>query len=454
MVLTPQMRQVLKIVQMPILELKNYIAQELEENPVLEVEEGSPEQVSGDIVEKLMRIEERTLDEDLHRNKQSDSFFKELAWIDSPTLQEYLLKQLKFYFSEKDLEYKTGELIVENIDEDGYLQASSKELWEMSKKDKSLASSNLNISLQDIERMISFIQKLEPRGIAARNLRECLLLQLKSSSKQGLALKIVDRYLMDLSRGRFKFIASSLGVTIEEVKAAAKTISSLEPFPGRVFFKKTPQIFSGHPPDIVIEKDRDKGYNVIINYDYIPSFKINQVYRRLLKDKKVSPETKQYIRQKINSALTLIRAIGQRQKTISRVVEELISIQEEFFKKEDFSYLKPLTLKELAQRVGRDESTISRVIRDKYVKTSFGIFRLSQFFTRYVKDVRGGKISRELVKLKIFNIVNEENQDNPHTDVQITKILKREGINIARRTVAKYREELKINPAHLRRKKI
>ncbi|RKY33645.1 MAG: RNA polymerase sigma-54 factor [Candidatus Omnitrophota bacterium] len=460
--LTPQMRQSLYILQLPLLELKSYIENQVEENPVLEYEYSSKEspkyeeESSLEKIEKLIKIGEEEREniatyayeytsEEI-RKKQN---YKETLLTKEITLYEHLLRQLRIYPLKK-WELEIGEFIIGNIDEDGYLRISIDEII-TSLKESKLADSE-TITKESVERILRLIQSFDPVGVGARNLKECLLIQLKARNTQNsLVYKIVEGYLPEIAKNRIKFIAQRLKKSPQKIKEAIKIISHLEPKPGRRYSQEKRSYITSSVPDVIIEKINNK-YEVIVNTKGLPPLKINNQYKALLKSNKVSKEIKEYIRTQLNSALWLIKAILQREKTIRKIVECLIQVQREFFERGDPSLIKPLTLKEIGKIIKRSESTISRVVNNKYIQTPFGIFRLDTFFTKHLSTIKGEKIPTHNIKSFISHLIEEESPKNPLKDGEIAKLLRKEGIKIARRTVAKYREELKIPPSHLRKR--
>ena len=453
MALTPQMRQSIHILQLPLLELRDYLKQQVEENPTLEVERDS-ENKDSIADEKIKSIIEQ--DEQYRRDSQ-DYFnagysqeemqkrnYRETLITKEPSLQEYLISQLRMQ-PLGGMGYKIGEFIISYIDENGYFQSTTGEISQI------LNSKGIEVTPQDIEDVLSLIQTFEPIGIGARNLRECLTIQLKAKGKQdSLCYRIIENHLTDLAKNKTKPIAKNLKVSPDEVKKALKEISRLEPKPGRSFTHSESKRILPHSPDIIVEKI-DNRHEVIINDRELPRLKISSHYKNLLNRKDVSEETKKYLKEKIGSALWLIKAVMQRQDTIRRVAECIIEIQRGFFEQGQEELLKPLTLQEIARHTSRNESTISRVVNNKYIRTPYGTFKLSYFFSSSFKTTQGEAISSEAIKSQIINLINEEDPRHPLSDDKIVKHFSAQGINVARRTIAKYREELKIPPSHLRK---
>ncbi len=447
--LTPLMRQSLYILQLPLLELKNYIEKEIEENPVIEKEIHEDTQWEKEFIKEIPSTPEYGTyslgneEEELDKKKNY-----QINLITKPvTLHEILFQQLHMHKLELD-QYLIGEFIIHYIDDNGYLTMSVEEISKSLNETDKLKN---KITPQQVENILSIIQSMEPIGVGARNLKECLLIQLKAKNKiNTLTYKIVENFLAEIARKKTRVIAKKLKVEHSKIKSAVKEISKLEPKPGRIYSSFKEQLLDNGYPDIIVEKSKS-GYEIIINHFNLPRFKISSYYKNILKSKSISPPTKKYIQEKIKSALNLKKALSQRSSTLKNVVQHLLRIQKDFFEEGDISLLKPLTLKEIAQLLKRNESTISRVVNSKYIKTNHGIFKLSELFTKSVKVSSQANISREAIKTKIYNIISEEPKKHPITDIKIARILKKENINISRRTIAKYREELKIPPASKRK---
>jgi RNA polymerase sigma-54 factor len=454
MALTPQMRQSIHILQLPLLELKDYLEQQIEENPTLE-DARDLELMASLSDEKLNKLLERREEYKgdfetvfnagySQEEAQKKQNYRESLITKGPTLQEHLIRQLRMQSLNKT-DYKIAELLISHIDENGYFQSSAEEIAQ------TLASKGIEVSPQDVDNILCLIQTFEPIGTGARDLKECLIIQLKAKGKQdSLCYQIVEHHLPDLARNKLKVIAKSLKVPLIQVKEVSKEISRLEPKPGRLFTQTETRRILARPPDIIVEKI-DNQYEIIVNNRELPKLKISAHYKNLLSRKDTSEETKKYLKEKINSALWLIKAVAQRQDTIRRIAECIIGIQGDFFEQGQEERLKPLTLQEVAQRVERNESTISRVVNNKYIQTPYGIFKLNYFFSGSYKTEQGLSISSEAIKSQIINLIDEEDHRHPLSDDKIVKSFKAQGINIARRTIAKYREELKIPPSHLRK---
>ena len=449
--LTPYMRQSLRMLELPLLELKDYLEAQLEENPTLKREETSSEDsLPYEKIEKFIQQERNLTDFSSIQSQEEVAKkhdYKKTLISKAPTLEEHLLKQLRTFSLDKQSR-RIGEYILTNLDKNGYLNLSLEEI--ASKLNKKKAPDE-KITKKDIEKVLGLIYNFDPPGICARNLKECLLIQLRLKNKQeSLAYKIVSLYLSELIKKKIALIAKKLKVSSKEINAALGEISSLSPWPGKSFESTTAQIISASAPDIIIQKTEGK-LEVIVNTKFLPKLKINPYYMNLLESKKVSPKTKKYIQEKINSALALIKSVSQREETVQKIVQNIVEIQKDFFEQGDRSLLKPLTHKKIAKIVKRNESTVSRVINSKYIHTPYGDFKLNHFFSKSLETACGHDVSQEYVKHQILDILKEKDSQNLK-DSEIAKLLKTDGVKIARRTVAKYRKELNI-PAYHQRKR-
>jgi len=460
-VLSPQLQQSLLVLQTPLLELRNLVQQEMETNPVLEElpdEPGADErgevEPSGDDnfkdeFEKLASLDEEWRDymaqsagsgaDAFRRSREAKDtrqfFFDSIAVQE--TLQQNLLGQLN-QSALNATDRKAAELIIGNIDDNGFLQSTPEEM-----------ALNSGISKEDFEKMLALIQSFYPAGVGARDLRECLLIQLKREGKEnGLEYKIVSEHMDDLGRRRFPEIARRMGISVEEVQKAADNIGRLNPRPGQVF-AAPPQNYV--LPDVTVEKV-DGEYQIILNNEQIPHLRISNLYKDVIASGRTqSSEVKDYIRDKIRSGKFLIRSIHQRQQTISSIAQQIVERQRDFLEHGP-SHLKPMTMAEVAEAVGVHETTVSRAVSGKYMATPQGIFEMKYFFTPGYQTVAGESLSNISVKEAVLDLVKREDGNEPLSDNEIVKILSERGIPIARRTVAKYRTELNILPSHMRRK--
>jgi len=459
LVLTPQLQQAIKLLQMPQLELSQTLTQELIENPFLEevAEETPVEELTREEKESI-ETEEESDDAESPLEKMAsglsgfavDEYFEErssdgrdLGYFTPGTttppsfeqfaskgadIYDHLLWQLRLSDVQEDLR-RIGEVVIGNIDENGYLSATEEEIVK-----------SVNANIDDVEKAINLIQGFDPHGIGARNLRECLLLQINMLGLSGsLAEKIILNDLEELKKKNYQQIARSYNTPLCEVLAAVKVIEGLDPKPARNFSGATINYVI---PDVFIVKT-DDGYQIILNDERLPKLRINSFYRKLLLQKNsFSKEERQFLDEKLRSATWLLKSLDQRNRTIYRVTESILNFQRDFFDR-DVRHLKPLNLKDIALDLGLHESTISRVTSNKYMSCAHGIFCFKFFFSSALQG-NAGEVSSTSVKDLIKKIVSEENHQKPLSDQRIVEMLKNNNITIARRTVAKYREELKI----------
>ena len=460
-VLSPQLQQSLLILQTPLLELRNLVQQEMETNPVLEElpeESGANERSEAEAAadenfrnefEKLASLDEEWRDYMAQsagsnfdgRRGSKDADEKRQFLFDSipvqETLQQNLIAQLNQTVLSAD-DRKAAELIIGNIDDDGFLQSTTDEM-----------ALNSGIPQDDFERVLGLIQTFHPAGVGARDLRECLLMQLRRQGKEhSLEHRIVSEHMDDLGRHRFVEIARRMAISVEDVQKAADNIARLNPRPGQIF-AAAPQNYV--LPDVIVEKV-DGEYQISFNNEQIPHLRISNLYKDIIAsgDAQTS-DVKDYIRDKIRSGKFLIRSIHQRQQTILNIAQQIVSRQRDFLE-HGASHLKPMTMAEVADAVGVHETTVSRAVSGKYMATPHGVFEMKYFFTSGYQTATGESLSNTSVKQAILDLVKHESGSAPLSDHQIVEILSERGIPIARRTVAKYRSELNILPSHMRRK--
>jgi RNA polymerase sigma-54 factor len=460
-VLSPQLQQSLLILQTPLLELRNLVQQEMETNPVLEElpedsganerteAEASADENFRDEFEKLASLDEEWRDymaqsassnfDGRRGSKEADE--KRQFLFDSipvqETLQQNLIAQLNQTVLSAD-DRRAAELIIGNIDDDGFLQSTPEEM-----------ALNSGIPQDDFERMLELIQTFYPAGVGARDLRECLLLQLRRQGKEhSFEHGIVSEHMDDLGRHRFLEIARRMEISVEDVQKAADNIARLNPRPGQVF-AAAPQNYV--LPDVIVEKV-DGEYQIAFNNEQIPHLRISNLYKDIIAsgDAQTS-DVKDYIRDKIRSGKFLIRSIHQRQQTIINIAQQIVSRQRDFLEHGP-SHLKPMTMAEVADAVGVHETTVSRAVSGKYMATPQGVFEMKYFFTGGYQTATGESLSNISVKQAVLDLVKHESGSAPLSDHEIVEILSERGIPIARRTVAKYRSELNILPSHMRRK--
>lgn len=463
LIMTPQLQQAIKLLQLSRLELLETISQEMEENPLLDELRSETGDDEYDFNEEIIEVvpdktPEIRVEETLIRPEQDmdwDSYLSEYntGWADTPyenkelpvfeninagktNLNSHLLWQLSLSDltdAQKDISLQ----IIGNIDSDGYLKVTVEELSQLT-----------GYGQDDILNTLSIIQNFDPPGVAARDTQECLLIQARFQNLSGTIVeKILLNHLENLENKRYDKIAKSLSIPVEEVKSAVSIISNFEPKPGRLYNDEETIYVS---PDIYVFKVGDD-YEIVLNEDGMPKLKINNYYKEILSNKNsLEKNTKEYIQEKLKSAAWLIKSIHQRQRTIYKVTESIVQFQRNFLEK-GVTHLKPLVLRDVAEHIQMHESTISRVTTNKYVHTPQGVFELKYFFNSAINSVEGDSIASESVKEHIRTLVKSEDKCKPLSDQEIAEMLKGSNIDVARRTVAKYRETLGILPSRKRR---
>jgi len=467
--LTPQQVQYLKLLQLPTMALEQRIKTELELNPLLETVE-EMEQVADEVEPEEDSPEAK---EEQKESTESDDSYSlddylndDLAGFKSPELsraqdeeEEYerpiassvpmserLLSQLRLQVDD-DTDFLIAEEIIGNVDEDGYLR---REL-ELIVQDLNLTF-GLEMSIAQAEQVLKKILLLDPPGIAARNLQECLIAQVKVSKTEStikeLALKILHTHFDDLKLKRFENLSNDLHIGMETLKKVIELIQRLNPKPGEGEFSAQENYIT---PDFIVEND-DGEFIISLHDRNLPSLRINKAYRDLVapKGKKASREAKEFIKQKFEAAKWFIASIHQRRETLLKVMRAIVERQRQWF--EEGEVLKPMIYKDIAEVVGVDISTISRVVNSKYVQTEFGVHSLKRFFTSGLETESGEDVSNQMIKQRIKDIIAAEDSKKPLNDDRIAAMVGSEGVKIARRTVAKYREQMGIPIARLRKK--
>ncbi len=466
--LSPQQLLTIRLLELPTLELEENIKQELDENPALEEGKDFSDELDDDFDdddEPVNPNEDLALDDymnedDIPEYKLSEIRNREDKKESTPfnyqqSLSEYLLYQLELNeLSEK--QKKIGEFIIGNIDNDGYLRRSLSLIG-----DDIAFLSGEDVGLNELSDMLSLIQQFDPPGVGAENLKECLLLQLKKRKKTKdvlLAETVLNEHFIAFSRKHFEKIETALLITQKELQAVIQLITSLNPKPGSNWDDSITTIMNRVTPDFIVET-LNEDIAMTLNNSGIPDLRINREYTNLLKDfagntANQTPDKRDavvFIKQKIDAAQSFINAVRQRQQTLQRTMEVIMHLQLEFFLSGDESKLKPMILKDVAQKTGYDISTVSRVSNSKYVQTNFGVFPLKFFFSEATQTDSGETISTRKIKQHIKEIILAENKKTPVTDEELSNELQAKGFRIARRTVAKYRELLNIPVARLRR---
>ncbi|MDD2619126.1 MAG: RNA polymerase factor sigma-54 [Syntrophomonadaceae bacterium] len=446
LLMTPELRQAIAILQMSTLELSEYIQKELEENPFLEekdreeiidIEKAKEEADNAKLEEWLDYYNEGDI---AYSNKEQEvekSF--ENFMMRRPSLYEHLEFQLHLASrSEEDL--VIGNFLIGSIDSNGYLCIDLKEV-----------AAKLRLKLQRVEEVLDMLQTFHPHGVAARDLAECLLLQLKHFGKESfLARKIIEHHLPDLAGGKLNKIAQALCVTIHQVQEISDIIKTLDPRPGLQYSNNNEIKYI--IPDVFVEKVEGE-YVVIINDSHFPRLIVNHVYDSILRSHDSSSrDAKKYLEEKMGSAIWLIRSIEQRRMTLYRVARCIVDIQSDFLDR-GVEYIKPLNLRRVASLVDVHESTVSRATTNKYIQTPQGLFEMKYFFGSGISSSHGQeKISSKSIKRKVEEIIAAEDCGRPLSDEAIAEILIKRGIRISRRTVTKYRQEIGISAAMARRR--
>jgi RNA polymerase sigma-54 factor len=464
MKINPRLYQAMDLLYMPLLDLQQHIKQEMLNNPFLDLEEPlvDPEDLQADDKddqEEEIDWEEILLDGfDAGGRKQEyeQKEYYEPVRVESRDLADHLLDQLKL-MRLSAREVLLGEEIVGNIDDDGYLACSLEELvqvlnnWMDDHGDDWIqeGESREPFVEAEAEEMLEKIQRFDPPGVGARNLRESIMLQLRDLDlADSLTYQIVDEFFDELINHRWSEISKELSISPKEVQSAADEIAKLDPKPGLKYAAPPDNYIT---PDLIVDKI-DGQYHVFLNDTSLPRLKLSKTYREIARDKsKFKGENKEFISNKLNSANWMIQAIEQRRQTMLKVMNFIVDRQREFFER-GVQYLKPLTLREVAEVIDMHESTVSRVTNEKYVQTPRGVLPLKFFFSSGLSTSSGEDVSARGIKAKIEKLVENENSKKPLTDQAIVNVLKEEGIQIARRTVAKYRDQLGILSARMRKR--
>jgi RNA polymerase sigma-54 factor len=460
--MTPQLQQAIKLLQLSRMELETAVRKELDENPILEETENLKEEDLQRTKEAADVVDPTSPTATDDQNPQKQDEFEWESYLENSykppqqgasgneeimnyenvitttqTLHEYLMWQAKMFgFNEEEL--TLAEILINYVDDDGYIITPMEEI-----------AANEGVTVKDLEETIPFIHEFDPPGVGARNLKECLLVQAKHLEEDTNDLvMLINNHLKDLEKKNFDTIAKALGKDIREVADICKIIYAMDPKPGLAY---APQDTQYVMPDVYVYKVGDD-YMVSLNEDGLPRLKISNFYRNILSGAGNNEKTQDYIQEKLRSAVWLIKSIHQRQRTIYKVTDSIVKHQREFLEKGS-AFIKPMVLRDIANDIGMHESTVSRVTTAKYVHTPQGIFELKYFFNSGISTTDGDSLASESVKTKIKELISKEDFKNPYSDQQIVELLKTDGIQIARRTVAKYRDVLKIAPSS-RRKKI
>ena len=486
MKINPRLYQAMELLYMPLLDLQQHLKQELAENPFLDMTEADAEQEVEIKDEAAPQKEEKDTKEEIdweeilldgfdaggRRPQYEEREFYQPTVVESSDLRDHMENQLRLLdLSEREL--RLGEEIIGNVEDDGMLSCSLEEVatgingWLDEVKELAIERSQAleseehalelaaieemfqPYSLEETEQMLACIQQFDPPGVAARDLRECILLQMRHHDLvESLAHQIVAEHFDNLISHRWSDIAKSMGIGARQVQDAADEISRLDPKPGLKYAPAQEQYII---PDLIVDKI-DGEYLVFANDTSLPRLRLSRAYREVARDKnKFKGENKEFISSKLNSANWMIQAIEQRRQTMLKVMNFIVNRQRDFFEK-GVQHLKPLTLREVAEHIDMHESTVSRVTNEKFCQTPRGVHSLKFFFSSGLSTTSGEDISARGVKAKIQSLVGDEEPKRPLTDQAIVNLLKYDGVKIARRTVAKYRDQLGILPARMRKR--
>ena len=446
----------IKLLELPTMLLEQRVKQEIEENIVLEEDERKDEDGEQISMDEYLREDDTPGYKARINNYSKDDKQRPVTLTEGLSLQEYLMEQLR-YRNLSDNERKVAEFLVGSIDEDGYLRRDMESI-----SDDIAFSVGLEYSVAELERLLSIIHQLEPAGIGARNLQECLLLQMKQrridTPAKRMALKILSSHFEEFVKKHYEKLIARLGTNEEDFREAIEEIKHLSPKPGNLYSDSSLDAAPYIIPDFTIDY-HDGQFDLALNSYNIPEVKINRRYVDMMRTMVASDgfisekdkEAVQFVKSKIDSAKWFISAIKQRHDTLMRTMQEILNFQKEYFKDGDKSKLRPMILKDIADRAGLDVSTISRVVNSKYAQTHFGIILLKSLFSEAMQTESGEIVSSYEIKNILQKCIDEEDKRHPLTDETLMNILNSKGYCIARRTVAKYREMLDIPVARLRK---
>ncbi len=455
LVMTPRLQQALKLLQMPTQELQQVLKQEILQNPLLEEVDESEEILEDEAAEEEEDTEAEKSDEESEEPIDWDDYFEtgfgigsgyaeeeeredflERVPVAKQSFSDYLMSQLRLV-TEDEKVLVIGEYLVGSLDDSGYLTCPLEEV-----------ANTFETAVDEVEKVLAIIQTFDPTGVGARDLKECLLIQLRTRDLgDSMAARIVRDHFEEFKQKKYLDLSKKLKISLKEIQAQAMIIGSLNPKPGLDIIAEGPKYVI---PDLVVERVGEK-YVVYLNDKNVPRLRISQAYRNELQhNPDISSETKDFIRGRLKNAKWLIQTIEQRRRTMIKVMQSIVEEQEEFFEKGTVS-LRPLTLQQVAGKISMHESTVSRVTTNKYVQTPRGVYELKFFFSSSLGTSSGEEVSAKSAKLKIKKIIEKENAKKPLSDQKIADILREDGLIIARRTVAKYREQLGILPARHRK---
>ncbi|MCD6366498.1 MAG: RNA polymerase factor sigma-54 [Bacteroidales bacterium] len=470
--LSPQQIQMIKLLEIPALEMEQRIKKELEINEALE--EGKEEDPQTDQEEPEQEKEEDSKEDEfdfedylnseddipeyrLHTPRDKNEEIREMPIAVGHSFKEELETQLQVNFKLSDRQASIAHYIVGNLDDDGYLRRAISQIT-----DDLAFKQGVTVTDEEVKDTLKFVQQLDPPGIGARSLQECLLLQLKvkeTTPKILLAKTIVKKYFDELTKKHYTKIQKKADITLDDLKAAIKVIEGLNPKPGLGLNEVAGKNFNVIIPDFILNIIDNQKIEIQLNDKYRSDLRVNNTYQSMLRNfsdrkdnlTKKDKETINYVKQKIDSARWFIDALNQRQITLLKTMKAIADYQKDFFLTEDEKQMKPMILKDIAEVTNLDMSTISRVVNSKYVETPFGIFLLKHFFSEKMKNSQGEDVSTTRIKEILKEIIGKENKSKPYTDEELAAVLKNHGLNVARRTVAKYREQLGIAVGRLRK---
>ncbi|MBI5149435.1 MAG: RNA polymerase factor sigma-54 [Candidatus Omnitrophica bacterium] len=449
-ILAPVMQQSIEVLLLNLTELNLAIEQEMQNNPLLEINEEatlSRERSLEEITASVNELLRHAPSPGHAQHFTDDDILEERPVKTESSLEDILLRQLRVELNDP-LDIRIGEYLIGNLDEDGYLKTTCAEV-------------SFLLGVQDagrVEKVLSLIQGFEPAGIASRDLRECLLTQIRSGvhPRKELLVRIIAEHLEDLGHKRFQQIARKMAMPVEEIKKLAGMIAALEPKPARNYRPVRSSIYIY--PDVVIREDKENGYRVEVSREGVPQLRINAYYRNLLKRADLNDRDREFILEKFRNAVNFIKSVEQRGQTMRRIAGYLLERQKAFF--EEGGPLVPMILKDVAQAIGRNESTVSRAIHNKFIDTPRGIFSIKFFFSQGIPATAGsdaasaaphGFVASRSVKDEIHNLITSEDKRSPLSDQDIHLYLMRRDMQIARRTISKYRQALRILPSNLRK---
>ena len=447
LVMTPRLQQALKLLQMPTQELQQVLKQEILQNPLLEeIDEETEENLDEEESEEEEEDEDRIDWDDYfetgfglgsgYAEEEEREEFLERVPVAKQSFSDFMMSQLRLATDdEEDLEI--GEYIIGSLDDSGYLTCPLKEV-----------ADTFGVTEERVETVLKIIQTFEPSGVGARNLKECLLIQIAAKDLIGtIAARIVESHFEEFKQKKYLDISKKLKISLKEIQEQAKVIGTLNPKPGLDIIAEEPKYVI---PDLIVERVGEK-YVVFLNDRNVPRLRISQSYRNeLQRNPHISNETKDFIQGRLKNAKWLIQTIEQRRRTMIKVMESIVEEQRNFFD-HGAIHMRPLTLQHVASKIGMHESTVSRVTTNKYVQTPRGVYELKFFFGSALGTESGDEVSAKSAKIQIREIIDSEDPKKPLSDQKIADILKKDGLIIARRTVAKYREQLGVLPARHRK---